>query len=57
MHVEDDEQIDGAVAAILVIVTFELAGAAGIGCRTSPMSWTGLSSKQTTGRLGSGASA
>ena len=24
MHVEDDEQIDGAVAAILVIVTFEL---------------------------------
>jgi hypothetical protein len=26
MHVEDDEEIDGAVAAILVIVTFELAG-------------------------------
>ena len=25
MHVEDDEQIGGAVAAILVIVTFELA--------------------------------
>jgi hypothetical protein len=26
MHVEEDEEIDGAVAAILVIVTFELAG-------------------------------
>ena len=26
MHVEDDEEIDGAVAAILVIVPFKLAG-------------------------------
>ena len=57
MHVEADEQIDSAVAAVLVIVAFELAGSAGIGWRTSPMSWTGLSSKQTTGRSGSGASA
>ena len=32
-------------------------GAAGMGRRTSPISWVGLSSKQTTGRLGSGASA
>jgi hypothetical protein len=30
---------------------------AGIGWRTSPIGWTGLSSKQTTSRLGSGASA
>src|SRR4249920_3977330 len=29
-------------------------GLAGIGVRTSPMSWVGLSSKQTTGRFGSG---
>jgi hypothetical protein len=26
-----------------------------IGWRTSPISWVGLSSKQTTGRFGSGA--
>src|SRR3984893_12013951 len=32
-------------------------GTAWIGCRTSPMSWVGLSSKQTTGRFGSGACA
>jgi hypothetical protein len=25
MHVEDDEEIDGAVAAVLVVVAFELA--------------------------------
>ena len=29
MHVEDDKEIDGAVAAILVIVTFKLAGRGG----------------------------
>src|SRR3982074_1587998 len=80
MDVDADEQIDGAVAAVLAIVAFELARfgrdrlspladelergllaadprPAGIGCRTSPMSWTGLSSKQATGRSGSGASA
>ena len=32
-------------------------GLAGIGWRVSPMSWTGLSSKQTTGRFESGGSA
>jgi hypothetical protein len=45
-NVDADEEIDGAVAAVLVIVTFELPGSAGIGWRTSPISWTGLSSKQ-----------
>src|SRR5580704_15921707 len=29
-------------------------GLGGMGWRTSPISWVGLSSKQTTGRLGSG---
>ena len=57
VHVDTDEEIDGAVAAVLAIVAFKLAGWAGIGWRTSPINWTGLSSKQTTGRLGSGASA
>jgi len=55
--VEEDEEIDGAVAAVLVVVSFELARLGRIGWRTSPMSWIGLSSKQTTGLLGSGASA
>ena len=32
-------------------------GAGGIGKRVSPINWVGLSSKQTTGRLGSGSSA
>jgi hypothetical protein len=57
VDVDADEEIDSAVAAILVTVAFELAGSAGIGWRTSPMSWTGVSSKQTTGRVRSGASA
>jgi hypothetical protein len=56
MRIEEDEEIGGAVAAVLIVVTFDLAWL-GIGSRTSPMSWCGVSSKQTTGRLGSGASA
>jgi hypothetical protein len=31
VHVDADEEIDGAVAAVLAIVTFELTGLAGIG--------------------------
>src|SRR5262245_9910352 len=53
MYVEEDEQVGRAIALVLVVVTLELAGLAGIGCLTSPMSWVGLSSKQTTGRFGS----
>ena len=39
VHVDADEEIDGAVAAILVIVAFELTrlGWDRIGCRTSPI--------------------
>jgi hypothetical protein len=57
MRIEGDEEIDGAVAAVLVIVRSRFPGSGGIGWRTSPMSWTGVSSKQTSGRSGSGASA
>ena len=57
VRVEEDEQVDRAIAPILAVVAFELPGAAGIGWRASPISWVGLSSKHTTGRLGSGASA
>ena len=57
MGVKEDEEIDDAVAAILVVEAWGRPGAAGIGWRASPMSWVGLSSKQTTGRFGSGCSA
>ena len=57
MHVDADKEIDGAVAAVLAIVTLELTRLGRDRWRTSPINWTGLSSKQTTGRLGSGASA
>ena len=54
VDVEEHEQIGGAVAPIFAVVALELPGLAGIGWRTSPMSWIGLSSKQTTGRFGIG---
>jgi hypothetical protein len=57
VDVEEDEQISGAVAAILAFVALELAWRSRIGWRTSPLSWVGLSSKHTTGRLASGVSA
>ena len=57
MGVKEDEEIDDAVAAILVVETFGPSRGRGIGWRASPMSWEGLSSKQTTGRFGSGCSA
>jgi hypothetical protein len=52
--VEKDEQVGRAVAAILAVVALELAGVAGMGWRTSPISRVELSSKHTTGRLGLG---
>ena len=55
--VEEREQIGGSVAPVLAVVRSTCPGSGGIGRRTSPMSWIGLSSKQTTGRCGSGASA
>ncbi len=57
MGIEEDEEIDDAVAAILAVEGSSRPGAAGIGWRASPMSWVGLSSKQTTDRFGSGGSA
>jgi hypothetical protein len=54
MHIEEDEQVGGPIAPVLAVVALELAR---LGWRTSPMSWVGLSSKQTTGCFGSGFSA
>ena len=42
MDVEDDEEIGRAVALVLGVVAFELAGLGRIGWRTSPMSWIGF---------------
>jgi len=57
MGVDSDEQIDGAVAAILIVEAPRSARLQRIGWRASAMIWVGLSSKQTTGRFGSGGSA
>jgi hypothetical protein len=57
MGIDEDEEIDGAVAAILVVEALVPSGCGRIGWRASPMSWVGLSSKQTTGRFGSSCSA
>ena len=57
MGVKEDEEIDGAVAAIFVIAALGPSRRGRDGWRASPMSWVGLSSKQTTGRFGSGCSA
>lgn len=57
IHVDADEEIDGAVAAVLAIVAFELARFGWDRLANLAMSSTGLSSKQTTGRSGSGVSA
>jgi len=57
MHVDADEEIDGAVAAVLVIVAFELARLGRDRLADLADELTGLSSKQTTGRSESGASA
>ena len=56
--IEEDKQVDGAVAAIFAIVSLWLSGRRRNRlARTSPISWVGLSSKQTTGRFGSAFSA
>ena len=57
VRIEEDEQVGRALAAIFTVIALAPTGAAGIGGRTSPMSWVGLSSKQTTDRSGSGTSA
>jgi hypothetical protein len=53
-YVEEDEQIGRSIALVFAVITPDLAS---LGLRTSPVSWVGLSSKQTTGRFGSGSSA
>ena len=57
VRVDEDEHIGRAVALVFAIVSLGWPGAGGIGKRVSPINWVGLSSKQTTGRLGSGSSA
>jgi hypothetical protein len=57
MGVEEDKQVSRAVAAILAVVALKLATPGGMGWRASPISWVGLSSKHTTGLLGSVGSA
>lgn len=54
MGVDEDEEIGRAVAPVLAVEALQLPG---LGWRTSPMSWIGLSSKQMTGGFGSGVSA
>jgi hypothetical protein len=57
MHVEDDEEIDGAIAVILVIVAFELTrfGRDRLAHLADELDRALV--EQSTGRLGSGASA
>jgi hypothetical protein len=57
MHIDADEEIDGAVAAILAVVTLELTRLGGDRLAHLADQLDRLSSKQTIGRLGSGASA
>ena len=52
---EEDEEIDGAVALVLEVEALQPAGL-GRNRRPHPISWVGLSSKQITGRVGSGGS-
>jgi hypothetical protein len=57
MHVDADEEIDGAVAAILAIVTFELARLGRDRLANLADELDRALVEQTTGRSGSGASA
>jgi hypothetical protein len=57
MHVEEDEQVGGAVAFILAVVALDLARLGLDGLADLADQLGRLSSKQTTGRFGSGASA
>lgn len=57
MHVEEHEQVGRAIALVLAVIALELARLGRDRQADPPMSCVGLSSKQTTGRIGSGASA
>ena len=58
VRIEENEQVDRAITAIFVVVAPGLARRQpGSAAGTSPISCVGLSSKQTTGRFGSGVSA
>jgi hypothetical protein len=55
--IEEDDRVGGAVAAVFAVVALDLSR---FGCDrrpTSPINWIGLSSKHTTSRSRSGASA
>jgi hypothetical protein len=55
--IEEDEQVGGAVTPVFAVVTLDLPGFRRDRPAPSPINWIGLSSMQTTGRCGSGASA
>lgn len=57
VHVEEDEQVGGAVALVLAVVALELAWLGRDRLTDFADELDRLSSKQTTGRFGSGASA
>ena len=57
IHVDKHEDVRGAVAHVLVVDPRGRSRLAGTGTRASPMSWLGVSSKQTTGRCAFGRSA
>ena len=57
MGIDEDEEIDGAVAAILVVEALEPSGCGRDRLARFADELVGLSSKQTTGRFGSGCSA
>ena len=59
MGIDEDEEIDGAVAAILVVEALEPSGCGRdrLARFADGRGWVGLSSKQTTGRFGSSCSA
>src|SRR4051812_46058240 len=54
VRIEEHEQISGAITLVFVVIPLRLAG---LGWRTSPINWVGVSSKHTTGRFGSAGSA
>ena len=56
IDVEEDEELTVPLRLYSKSNRSSRPGSAGIGARTSPISWVGLSSKQITGRVGSGGS-
>jgi hypothetical protein len=57
VDVEQDERLTVPLRLYSQSSRSSCLGRAGIGWRTSPKSWVGLSSKHTSGRFGSGVSA